>query len=81
MTQLDCCNPEPAPPLCHWDPENLIACTRPNLAEVCYSKLDLTPKVSPYPRVAIFQKLLRSRFFLLLNQVVGKLRFFVHFSF
>ena len=26
--------------MCHWDPENLIACTRPNLAEVCYPKLE-----------------------------------------
>ena len=44
-------------------------------AEFCYPiRLDLTPKLPPYSRVAIFQKLWRSMLSVLLNWVAGKFK-------
>ena len=37
-----------------------LAYTRASSSEFCYPILDLTPQIPPYPRVAVFQKQLRS---------------------
>ena len=50
----------------HWYPETLSS------AEFCYPILVQTPKISPYPRFAIFQKLTRSTLSLILSRVTGK---------
>ena len=49
------------------DPVTLKTYTTLSWAEFCYTKLDQTPQISPYPSVAIFQKLLRLVLSLLLN--------------
>ena len=38
----------------------LLAFTRPSSSDFRYPILGLTPQIPPYPRVAVFQKLLRS---------------------
>ena len=52
--------------ICRWDTGEPLAYTRARSSEFCYPILDLTPKISfppppPNPRVAVFQKLLRSQ--------------------
>ena len=38
-----------------------LAYTRASSSDFCYPILDLTPQIPPSPRVAVFQKLLRSK--------------------
>ena len=49
--------------MCRWDTSEPLAYTRARSSEFCYPILDLTPKIPPppHPRVAVFQKLLRSQ--------------------
>ena len=45
--------------MCCWYPRTLSH-TRASSSEFHYPILDLTPQIPPHPRVAVFQKLLRS---------------------
>lgn len=54
---------------CSWP----LAYTKTNLPEFCYPKPGLTSKISPYPRVTIFQKLLKTTLSMLFSWETGKL--------